>query len=57
LNEIKLIQIDEAVKKSAEIVKELRKKNEEIGLMDSIIAGICISNNLELVIKNIGHFN
>lgn len=56
--QLKLLPIDiEAVKKSAEVVKELRKKNQEIGLMDSIIAGICINNNIELETKNVKHFN
>lgn len=42
---------------SAQIIRELRKGNKEIGFMDSIIAGTCINNNLVLVTKNIKHFN
>jgi len=57
LEKLKLLPIDiKTSKKSAEIVKELRKKNQEIGLMDSLIAGICVSNNIELATKNINHF-
>ncbi len=58
LGELKLVPTNlKAAEKSAQIIKELRKENKEIGLMDSIIAGMCINNGLELVTKNIDHFN
>jgi len=39
------------------IKSELKKKGNPIGLMDEIIAGICIANNAVLVTRNEKHFS
>ena len=44
------------VNKSAEVQSELRKKGKEIGHTDTLIAGIALVNNLELITNNIEHF-
>jgi len=43
-------------KKSAEIQAELRKKGTEIGHTDTLIAGIAITSELQLVTNNTNHF-
>lgn len=43
-------------KKAAEIQAYLRKKGTEIGHTDTIIAGIAITNNLQLITNNTEHF-
>ncbi len=42
--------------RSAEIYTDLRKKGKEIGHTDTLIAGIAIANNLQLVTNNTDHF-
>jgi len=42
--------------RSAEIYADLRKKGKEIGHTDTLIAGIAIANNLQLVTNNTDHF-
>jgi predicted nucleic acid-binding protein len=44
------------VDKSAEVQSELRRKGKEISHTDTLIAGIAIVNNLELITNNIEHF-
>lgn len=46
----------QSVKISASIQAGLRKKGIEIGHTDTLIAGIAISNNLQLVTNNTNHF-
>ena len=41
---------------SAEIQADLRKKGKQIGHTDTLIAGIAIANDLQLVTNNIRHF-
>lgn len=41
---------------AAEIYAELRKKGKSIGHTDSLIAGIALSNNMQLVTNNTDHF-
>jgi predicted nucleic acid-binding protein len=43
-------------KLSAEIFAELRKKGKEIGHTDTLIAGIAIANDLQLITNNTDHF-
>lgn len=45
-----------ATRRAAEIYANLRKKGEPIGHTDCLIAGIALSNNLQLVTNNIDHF-
>lgn len=45
-----------AAKKAAEVHAVLRKKGKEIGHTDTLIAGIAIVNNLQLVTNNTEHF-
>ena len=45
-----------AAKKAAEIHSDLRKKGIEIGHADTLIAGIALVNNLNLVTNNTEHF-
>ena len=46
----------QSVKISAAIQAELRKKGIEIGHTDTLIAGIAISNNFQLITNNTNHF-
>ena len=46
-----------SAKKSAELFADLRKKGQEIGHTDTIIAGIAITNKLQLITNNTNHFN
>lgn len=41
---------------AAEIYADLRKKGKPIGHTDSLIAGIALSNNMQLVTNNTAHF-
>lgn len=45
-----------ATKQAAEIYANLRKKGQPIGHTDCLIAGIALTNNLQLVTNNIDHF-
>ena len=42
---------------SAKIQADLRKKGTVIGHTDTLIAGIAIANNLQLITNNTAHFN
>ncbi len=46
----------EASKESAKIYAELIKKGARIEMRDALIAGICISQKVSLVTRNIKHF-
>ena len=43
-------------KTSANIQADLRKKGTEIGHTDTLIAGIAITSNLQLITNNTAHF-
>lgn len=45
-----------ATKQAAEIYANLKKKGQPIGHTDCLIAGIALTNNLQLVTNNIDHF-
>ena len=45
-----------SAKIAANIKANLRKKGNEIGHTDTLIAGIAISNNLQLITNNTTHF-
>lgn|ERR1035437_8830227 len=45
-----------ATRLAAEIYAELRKKGKPIGHTDSLIAGIALANDLQLVTNNMEHF-
>lgn len=45
-----------ATKQAAEIYANLRRKGQPIGHTDCLIAGIALTNNLQLVTNNIDHF-
>lgn len=45
-----------AVKISASIQADLRKKGTEIGHTDTLIAGIAIANEMQLITNNTEHF-
>jgi len=42
---------------AAEIATNLEKEGLTIGFNDSLIAGICLSNNCALLTKNVKHFS
>ena len=42
---------------AAEIAANLEKEGLTIGFNDSLIAGICLSNNCTLLTKNVKHFS
>ncbi len=44
------------VKISANIQADLRKKGSEIGHTDTLIAGIAMANEFQLITNNIAHF-
>lgn len=46
-----------SAKEAAQIQAKLRKKGKEIGHTDTLIAGIAMSNNLQLISNNTAHFN
>ncbi|MBP6660597.1 MAG: type II toxin-antitoxin system VapC family toxin [Chitinophagales bacterium] len=46
-----------SVKIAANIQADLRKKGSVIGHTDTLIAGIAIENNLQLITNNTAHFN
>ncbi len=46
-----------AARQAAEIYADLRKKGTPIGHTDSLIAGIALANDLQLVTNNTEHFN
>ena len=46
-----------SAKEAAQIQAKLRKKGREIGHTDTLIAGIALSNNLQLISNNTAHFN
>lgn len=46
-----------AAKIAAENYAELRKTGKEIGHTDTLIAGIAIANNLQLITNNTEHFS
>ncbi|MCX6257788.1 MAG: type II toxin-antitoxin system VapC family toxin [Bacteroidia bacterium] len=46
-----------SVKISASIQADLRKNGTEIGHTDTLIAGVAIANNLQLITNNTEHFN
>ena len=45
-----------AAKTAAEIQADLRKRGKEIGHADTLIAGIALTNDLQLVTNNTDHF-
>jgi len=46
----------ESSRKSSEILSELMRRGEPIGLRDAIIAGIALVNGYTLVTRNVEHF-
>ena len=57
ITEINLINVDKfSLKISAEIYSDLRSKGKTIGVCDTLIAGIAIQNNLQLITNNTKHF-
>lgn len=41
---------------AAEVYADLRKKGREIGHTDTLIAGIAMANDLQLITNNTDHF-
>ncbi len=39
------------------IIKDLRKRGKRIGVIDEMIAGICISRGATLITRNVAHFS
>lgn len=56
LNNIMPLTID-AANYAANIFATLRKQGKPIGHTDSLIAGIALAHNLELITNNTDHFN
>ncbi|TFF89088.1 MAG: type II toxin-antitoxin system VapC family toxin [Promethearchaeota archaeon] len=55
LNDI-IIFDDEAVQEYAKIASDLKKRGISIGIMNELIASICISNNENFYTGNLRHF-
>lgn len=54
---VPIISFDEsAAYQAAQIGKRLQTKNKIIGLGDTLIAGICVANQLPLLTRNVRHF-
>jgi tRNA(fMet)-specific endonuclease VapC len=47
----------DSAKMTATVQNELREKGEEIGLPDTLIAGICIANSIPLLTNNYDHYS
>jgi tRNA(fMet)-specific endonuclease VapC len=45
-----------ATKQAAEIYADLKKKGQPIGHTDCLIAGIALTNGLQLITNNADHF-
>ena len=56
LNNILPLTIN-AARQAAEIYSDLKKTGQPIGHTDCLIAGIALTNNLQLVTNNTEHFN
>ncbi|MBI3990405.1 MAG: type II toxin-antitoxin system VapC family toxin [candidate division NC10 bacterium] len=46
----------DAAKRAGEVTVRLRQQGMEIGVGDSLIAGICLSLDLPLITRNVEHF-
>lgn len=58
LGSLELFQYDyESVVKSVEIQADLEKKGLHIGIIDEMIAGICLHRNAAIVTRNVKHFS
>ncbi len=57
LNALKVIPCREAAAKSAAQIRyTLQKQGRTIGMADSLIAGICVTENAMLLTRNLDHF-
>ena len=57
LQKVKIIALDEAIiDETVKIKKELKSKNQEIGLADMLIAATARFQHFKLATLNIGHF-
>ena len=57
LDNIGILNFDHlAAEKSANIINTLKMSGTPIGIKDSLIAGIVLSNNVTLLTRNIKHF-
>jgi len=57
LNRLNIFSFDyKSGDEASSIFADLRKLGKIIGIKDIMIAGICRSNNLELITKNVKHF-
>ena len=57
LDTLSILDFDHlAAEKSANILNTLKKSGTPIGIKDSLIAGIVLSNNVTLLTRNIKHF-
>ncbi|HRQ50397.1 MAG TPA: hypothetical protein PLR74_07675 [Agriterribacter sp.] len=45
-----------ATRQAAEIYADIKKKGQPIGHTDCLIAGVALTNELQLVTNNTGHF-
>ena len=55
---VKIFPLDDAAAKiAAEIYRELSGQGQGIGMGDSLIAGICCSNDLPILTRNLKHFD
>ncbi len=54
----KILDYDfESMEKSVELRASLKKSGEPIGLMDEMIAGICLRNKANIITRNKKHFS
>ncbi|MEW6066840.1 MAG: type II toxin-antitoxin system VapC family toxin [Nitrospirota bacterium] len=58
INRFHILTFDSlAAKTAAKIQAELDEKGTDIGMPDTLIAGICIANSIPLLTNNVKHFS
>lgn len=58
VNELRMLDYNEAdMAESVRIQADFERNGRHIGLIDEMIAGICIANNATIVTRNIKHFS
>ncbi len=58
LNALDVFSLDQpAARRASEVRRELESKGQEIGMADSLIAGICLERNGILLTRNMEHFS
>ena len=58
IKSLSILDLDlESAELSSRLRSELKKKGQSIGIMDEMIAGICLRNDASIVTRNTKHFS